>query len=473
MHHHLIKLYHRLPSRIRDVVASARGYQLRRLRFGPETELLAHEAIERETWGVEKWKEWKNERLCRILHRAATMVPFYRELWFPRLKQGNKTSYEELANWPVLKKEHLRASPTKFLANDRNPTRMWCEHTSGSTGTPLTLWQSRETIRSWHAIFEARWRFWYGLSRHDQWAIMGGQLVVPIEQITPPFWVHNSALHQLYLSVNHLSGATAKSYLDVLARSQVRYIWGYASALYTLATLALQHGWKPCPLQAVISNAEPLYEHQRQVISQAFGCRVYDTYGMSEMVCAASECNHGAMHLWPEVGVWEVLRDDADEPVEPGVTGRLVCTGLLNPDMPLIRYETGDRVAMAELGTSCACGRTLPILMSVEGRTDDVIITLDGRRIGRLDPVFKANFPIREAQIIQDRPDHLLVLVVPGSNCTGILESAIAGALRERVGGMLVTVERVAFIPRGPNGKFKMVVSKLSSPPQLSAYEGG
>jgi phenylacetate-CoA ligase len=439
---------------------------LKRLRFGPETDRLVQAAIERETWSAEQWKAWQDEKLCRLLHRAATQVPFYRQQWSDRLRRGDKASYKEIRNWPVLKKQPLRASPAEFLAEDCNPRQMWCEHTSGSTGTPLTLWQSRETIRSWHAIFEARWRIWYGLSRHDRWAILGGQLVVPAEQDTPPFWVWNSALHQLYLSVNHLSEATAKSYLDALAQYQVEYIWGYASALFTLASFATARELEVPRLRAAISNAEPLYTHQREVISKAFGCRTYDTYGMSEMVCAASECKHGTMHLWPEAGVWEVLRDDTDEPVEPGEIGRLVCTGLLNTDMPLIRYETGDRVALAKPGTQCACGRTLPILMSVEGRTDDVIVTPDGRRIGRLDPVFKANFPICEAQIIQDRLDHLRVLVVPESNRTVDMESAIAGALRERVGNMRITVERVASIPRGRNGKFKMVVSRLSQPPQ-------
>ncbi len=462
MHHPLFKFYRRLPSSFRNVVASVRGYQLKRLRYGPETDCLAREAIEREAWNMGQWRTWQNEKLAALLHRAATRVPYYRERWSERLRHGDQASYQELANWPVLKKPSLRASPLEFLADDRNPRRMWCEHTSGSTGTPLTLWQSREAIRSWYALFEARWRGWYGLSRHVRWAMLGGQLVVPVEQDVPPFWVWNPAMRQVYLSVNHISEATVKSYLDALARYQVEYIWGYASALFVLASFAIARGLAVPPLKAAISNAEPFYAHQREIISKAFGCPAYDTYGMSEMVCAASECEHGTMHLWPEVGIYEVLRDDADKPSVPGQVGRLFCTGLLNADMPLIRYETGDRVAIAKPGTRCACGRALPILLSVDGRTDDMIVTPDGRRLGRLDPVFKADFPICEAQIIQDQPDHLRVLIVPDKNYSPGAESTIAAALRERVGNMRITVERVASIPRGQNGKFKMVVSRLA-----------
>jgi len=457
----LFKLYHRLPPGLRSIAASIRGYQLRNLRFGPETERLAQEAIDRETFTWEQWKSWREEKLRHILRRAATRVPFYREQWSQRRGRQDLAAYKELGNWPVLRKEPLRASPIDFLAEDCDPRKMCCEHTSGSTGTPLTLWQSRETIRFWHALFEARWRYWYQVSRRDRWAILGGQLVVPVGRNHPPFWVWNAGLNQLYLSANHLSSKNARHYVRALVCHKVKYLWGYASALQTLASFALSQGITLPAMSAIISNAEPLYAHQRDIISKAFGGRAYDTYGMSEMVCAASECERGTMHLWPEVGIWEVLQDDADDPVKPGKVGRLVCTGLINADMPLVRYETGDRVIIAKPEIRCPCGRTLPILLSVEGRTDDVIVTPDGHHIGRMDPVFKAGFPIREAQIIQDQPDHLRVLIVPANHWNGELESSVANAIAERVGTMRISVERVASIKRGMNGKFKLVVSEL------------
>ena len=121
---------------------------------------------------------------------------------------------------------------------------------------------------------------------------------------------------------------------------------------------------------------------------------------MAEIVTAASECNHGRLHLWPEVGVVEVFENN--EPVISGCPGDLVCTGLLNEDMPLIRYRVGDRGVLQAKPESCSCGRALPILASVEGRIDDVLYTIDGKQVGRLDPVFKDNLPVREAQIIQE-----------------------------------------------------------------------
>jgi phenylacetate-CoA ligase len=352
----------------------------------------------------------------------------------------------------------LRDQPEAFLADDTDPKRLWVVHTSGSTGTPLKLWQSRETVQAWYALFEARWRKWYGLSRHDRWAILGGKLVTPIAQQRPPFWAWNAGLHQLYLSSYHLAPDNAEAYVKALRDHKVGYLWGYASAISTLARDTLERGLNPPSLRAVISNAEPLYAHQRDLIARAFNCKVYDTYGMTEMVCGASECEFGSMHLWPEAGIWEVLADDSDTPVSPGQSGRLVCTGLLNSDMPLIRYEVGDRVTLVDPDASCSCGRRLPMLKTVEGRNDDTIITPNGRHVGRLDPVFKSDFPIVEAQIIQDASDHLLIQIVPASNCNESTEAALVEALSERVDDMRIDVRKVSVIPRGPNGKFKAVV---------------
>lgn len=463
----LANAYFRLPPLLKEGVASVRGYQLRRWRYSDTTDEQVQEALDRESWNATQWQAWRQPKLNALLRRAATKVPYYRKLWSSRPQEGN--DFETLQNWPVLKKSALREQPQAFLAEDVDPRRLWVLHTSGSTGTPLKLWQSRETVQAWYALFEARWRKWHGLSRHDRWAILGGQLVVSARQEVPPFWVWNAGLNQLYLSSYHLAPNHAAAYVKALIDHRVTYVWGYASAMATLARDILDQGLKPPELRAAISNAEPLYAHQRDLITRAFGCRVYDTYGMSEMVCGASECEHGSMHLWPEAGIWEVLSDDSDRPAPPGQPGRLVCTGLINADMPLIRYEVGDRVTLADPASGCACGRKLPMLESVEGRNDDIIITPNGRHVGRLDPVLKADFPIVEAQVIQDAPDHLLVQIVPAPDCNEATESALIAALAERAEGMRIDVRRVSCIRRGPNGKFKSVLRlPFESGPQSS-----
>lgn len=457
------KLYffHRSPPILRDILASVRGYQLRQWRYGPETEDLVVQAIERDQWSPNQWKQYQDNRLGLILHRAATQVPYYREQWMKRRRKGDRSSWEYLENWPILDKRPLRATPMAFVADDCDIRNMFHEHTSGTTGTSISLWWSKNTVRQWYALFEARWRRWYGVSLNTRWAILGGQLVTPIEQNSPPFWVWNSAFKQLYMSSYHLSQKSIPSYLDALVRYRIEYIYAYTSSAYALAQIVNELQRQDLQMKVVITNAEPVYAYQRTEIEHAFKCPMRETYGQSEIAVAAGECECGSLHLWPEIGILEILEDAT--PVQEGTSGEFVVTGLLNADMPLIRYRVGDRGSRAASLTSCACGRQLPRLSSIDGRNDDILVTPDGRQIGRLDPVFKQELPVIEAQIIQQAIDHIHVKVVPARNYTSDDGDSIVTRLAQRFGQqMRITVETVSVIPRTKAGKFRAVISNLS-----------
>jgi phenylacetate-CoA ligase len=459
----LLQVYHRLPAPARSVVAGVRGRYLSWWRYGPDTERLVEEAREREHWPQARWQHFQEERLAEVLWRAAREVPYYEEQWAARRRRGDASSVEHLANWPILEKEPLRADSRRFLAKNCNPSTMFHEHTSGTSGTSLDLWWSRDTVRQWYALFEARTRQWYGVSRQHRWAILGGQLVAAVSTRRPPFWVWNSALNQLYMSSYHLAPDLVPSYLDALRRYEIEYLFGYTSSLYALAQEALRLGRRDPSVKVAITNAEPVFEHQREAIAAAFQCPVRETYGMAEIVAAASECEHGRLHLWPEVGIVEIA-GAGDAPAPVGEDGDLVCTGLLNREMPLIRYRVGDRGAQLPY-SRCACARTLPALCSVDGRRDDVLYTTDGRPIGRLDPVFKGYLPIREAQIIQETLERVRVRFVPASDFVpGALDSMTA-RLRARLGPVQVVTEQVDDIPRTSRGKFRSVVCEV--PPEL------
>jgi phenylacetate-CoA ligase len=152
------------------------------------------------------------------------------------------------------------------------------------------------------------------------------------------------------------------------------------------------------------------------------------------------------------------------DPVPDGQAGEILATGLLNPDMPLIRYRLGDRVSRSVGRSACPCGRTLPVLRSIEGRNDDVLYTADGRQVGRLDPVFKADMPIREAQIIQESLDRVRVRLVPAAGYSRSTADSVVERLRERLGPIRVDIEEVDEIPRASNGKFRTVLRNMPPP---------
>ena len=456
----LLSLYFCLPPHLRTIAATLRGLYLRSWRYGPDTEKIVEEAWQKDWWSADTLKSWQQDRLAFVLNRAATRVPYYREQWAARRRRGDRVSWDYLENWPLLTKDTVRQNTGAFVADDCSLRNMFHEHTSGSTGTPLDLWWSHRIVRAWYALFELRCRHWYQVSRWDRWAILGGQLVTPAVQRRPPFWVWNAALNQLYMSSYHLGQDLISYYLDALKQYRVKYVLGYTSSLYALAQEILRLQRKDLTMTVAITNAEPVFEHQRKIIAEAFNCPVRETYGMAEIVAAASECHTGRLHVWPEVGWIEVLENG--RLVGDGIVGDLVCTSLLNVDMPLIRYCVGDRAALQTSEPACSCGRSLAILNPLEGRIDDTLYTTDGRRIGRLDPVFKDHLSIREAQIIQDAIDKIRIRYVPATDFSPRAARLMVERLKERMGPIEVILEEMKEIPRTKNGKLRSVICRIS-----------
>lgn len=453
----LLALYHRLPSPARSAVATLRGWYLNRWRYGAETAQLRAEVLERDGWSAAQWDTWRAERLAYILHRAATRVPYYREQWQARRARGDHASWEVLENWPLLEKDAVRANARAFLTDDCDPRRMFHEQTSGTTGKPLDIWRSRQTVAMLQAIADVRTTGWDGIPDGARWARLGGQLVIPVRQRRPPFWVWNSAMRQLYLSSFHLAPDLIPHYLDALARYRIVHVAAYPSSVHALAQEALRLGRTDVQMTAIYTNAEPVTPEHRATISAAFQCPVRETYGMAEAVAGASECSAGRLHQWPEFGHTEV-----------GAEGELVCTGLLNTDMPLIRYRVGDRGHRPIHTGPCPCGRELPVMGTVDGRTNDLLLTPDGRQVFWLNPVFYG-LPVRQSQIAQEALDFLLVRVAPAEGFTAATERTIVDRLRERMGDVRVSIDRVDTVPRTASGKLRAIICNLSAAERTAA----
>lgn len=455
-----MRLYHKLPSFLKMVAATIWGAKLHWWRYGEDTERLVEEILERDYWSDAQWANYREKQLEFILHRAATQVPFYRNYWCLRKQHGDNSSHLLLENWPLLTKEDVRTNPEAFVADDCNIDCMYKDHTGGTTGTPLTIYKTRKTIQLWYAMTEARMRRWHGVSYKDRWAIFGGQLVVPLDQQNPPFWVESKILNQLYLSTFHISKKNISHYAKKINQFRPSHIIVYPSSATEFAKIIISEGvdiWSP---KVIFSNAEPISDQQRALISTAFKCRVVNTYGMGESVYGASECEFGVMHSWLDSGVLEIFSDDKNG-VRGANSGSFFITGLINSDMPLIRYEIGDR---GEGGKQkfCKCGRTLSTLGNIDGRTSDLIMTPDGRKIFWLNSVFY-ELPISQAQIIQDSFEKVKVKIVPAERFGPSDIACIRDRLQQRIGEkMKVTIDLVETIEREENGKIRSVISRLN-----------
>jgi phenylacetate-CoA ligase len=171
------------------------------------------------------------------------------------------------------------------------------------------------------------------------------------------------------------------------------------------------------------------------------------------------ECDHGGLHVKPEHSVLEFL-DPEGHPARPGELAEIVATGFGNDALPLIRYRTGDTAIVSD--RPCECGRGGPTVLSVTGRVEDIIVTPEGRHVGRLDHVFKDSPNVREAQLIQESLETLTVRVVRRDDYNAADTARITQYLRERLGDrMQFEFDFVDRIPRGANGKFRFVISRV------------
>ena len=416
-----------------------------------------HGYVARNGWpSATKLAQLQLETLNELVQLARETVPFYRE----RLPHAPLQSLDEMHRLPILTKADVRSAGTAMTSSALNGQRPLTIHTGGTTGTPLTIACDRSALQRNYAFF-ARFREWVGhrtrRARHD--ACGPSRTIVAPEQNRPPYWRRNRAANTLLCSSYHIGPSTAAAYVAALARFGPQLIDSYPSSIEPIAHYVYEQGITAIRPQAVITSSETLTSHTRWLIENAFGCPVFDHYGAAEMAAFITQCRAGAYHVNPEFGIVEILRDGV--PVAPGEEGEIVATGFCNPIMPFIRYATGDLAVQGE--GRCSCGRTFPIIEHIIGRLDDVLITPEGRMIGRLDPIFKAVSSLVETRIVQDEPDHVRVETVTLSDLRSVEHLTLLSELRNRLGpSMRIDIVRVASIPRTSSGKFRAVVNHLS-----------
>jgi phenylacetate-CoA ligase len=261
------------------------------------------------------------------------------------------------------------------------------------------------------------------------------------------------------MSVFHLSPTYLSHYCQEIKKRPYHAIMGYPSALQALAQYILDTGERGVQFRTAVTSGEVLHARQRRVIQQAFGCQVFDQYGCTEICVFAAQCQEGSMHISPDYGVLEIV-DDQGKPVPPGIPGEIICTGLLNDVHILIRYRLGDRGVLSD--EPCRCGSPFPVLKSIEGRTGDVFVLPNGRRLGILGDEMYGVSSVAEWQLVQETPDLFTVWVVPGKGFTKTDGEQILKNLGHDLPGVTIRIKTVPAIERGPGGKRPLYVSLLN-----------
>jgi len=212
-------------------------------------------------------------------------------------------------------------------------------------------------------------------------------------------------------------------------------------------------------IKVVFVTSERLYDHQREVITEAFGCPVANGYGGRDAGFIAHECPAGGMHITAEDIIVEIVDEQGN--VQPeGVSGEIVVTHLATSDFPFIRYRTGDIGTLDSI--PCACGRGLPLLKEIQGRSTDFVIAADGTVMHGLALVYilRDQPGVKAFKVIQESLEMTQVLLVTEPPFAQQSVEKIVTGFKQRLGAsVLVQVSIVDSIPAEKSGKFRYIVS--------------
>lgn len=386
----------------------------------------------------EELKNRNEERFLYIFRRAYDKSSFYHRLYTEAgIKKEDIKCLEDIKKLPVITKDMVKKYATEMLTVPK--WQVIAAHTSGTTGTPLTVYESWSSIWWSQAyIYAARLR--NGFKEGDALVSLRGNL----DRNTMYMKVHVS--NTLYLSSYCINKDTVKSYYDLIIKHKPVAIEGYPSSLYTLALCMNEVGLK-LSIPIAFTSSETLLSYQRTFIEKQLGTEIFDNYGMTERTIYLKEANN---HL----GYYELPGYSINEYLEDGE----ICTSLINSAFPLIRYRSNDVVELADFDAD----HPQVIVKSIEGRKEDFLICKDGAHIQRLDFIFKGVNHVKYGQLIQENNGFLNVNIVTDCGFTEEDENTIIKNVQLRIGKANIDFKinhiNEAELVYTKRGKFKFLV---------------
>lgn len=403
-------------------------------------------------WSPERLEAMQFRQLALLLGHAKRTVPhFQRSLPVRRLDR------ELLHAIPVLTRSQLQKEPAAF-ASSNVPVQhlpLALVRSSGSTGRPIELKITRLTSLIRRALY-LREHVWHrrdlSLAAATIRNFRDGSGMPPAGKRSAG-WGYGYATRPISaLNIR----ASVDEQLRWLQQVQPAYLTTFPTNLRALALEGLERGIRLPGLREVCTYAESPPPGLPGLVRRAFDAGVVDIYSSEETGPIAFQCpKHAHYHVQSENLVVEVL-DDTGRACRPGEVGRVVITDLHNFATPLIRYQIGDH---AELGPPCDCGRGLPVLARILGRTRSMLRMGGGRlRWPSLPSGDKLGSiaPVRQFQLVQKDFERLdLRLVVARALTRGEEERVRAAFLGDLGGGFTLALTYTDAIARNAGGKYE------------------
>lgn len=413
------------------------------------------------SWTPEALKKHQWHVLTQLINHAFHTTKYYPQAWAeigitdPR----DVATMSDFQNLPLTSKDKINEfyidfKSDKFSSNIKKST-------GGSTGQPFHFELNIDSNTRREAIM---WRGygWLGAGLGQKTLYLWGADVGEKSLLKT---VKDDLYHRFYnrkmLNSFKMNKGNMHEYIDDINQYKPTALVSYVNPLFELSKYILANNINIYQPKTILTGAEPLHAHQREVIEKAFKCNVYDTFGCREFMLMSAECQQEKqLHINSDHLLIETLNEQQESITS--LSGDLVITDLFNYGMPLIRYVNGDRATL--LDASCPCGNPLPLMKSVDGRKLDIIKTPTGKTIpGELFPhLFKEFSSIHRFQVKQTQLNTLDIFIIPSEGFTTQVEENIINEINKYAESELkICIKLVNHIPLTVSGKHRVTICEV------------
>jgi len=403
-------------------------------------------------WSRDQIREFQWREARRLLELAFGSVPFYQRK-YAEIEFGDIKTPEDFAKLPVLKREEV-AGYREEMCLQKARTKLLPHATGGSSGVPTRFFITPESY-DWRCAASARAYSWSGYRIGDRTMYLWGSPVGKVSRFQKAkLDSYRFVRRELFIATFQQTPESWRKTFDAAIRFQPKFIVGYVSSIEEFARFLQARDLHISGIQAVIAGAEPVGPTTRELVLQTFRAPLFDTYGSREFMSIAAECEaHNGLHIHADNLLVENESGDDHGPSE------LLVTDLHNFGMPFIRYRIGDVGALTS--SSCPCGRGLPLISVLEGRSLEVLRTPEGRAVSPIlwRHVLKDVSEVKEFQVQQTALDEIVVSLVLGNPLSESSETLLRKEMAKVFTAKTrVTIKPVSAIPRLPSGKRRLAV---------------
>lgn len=403
----------------------------------------------------------QRDRLEKLLIHCINNVKFYKNIGITE-QEIKDNPYEVLEKKiKPMNKIEFRDIRDDLLAENISEEKRMKNMTGGTSGIPTYFYMTREQVETYEA---ARFRglSWYGIDEGSKSIMIWANPFDLSKNELKKYQLKDKYLkNRQILSLHNVSSEEMCEYVELINKEKPEFIYGYAVMIATYAKVIEENGYEiKCPLKAVVTTSEMIYEEDKIIIERVFKCKVVSEYGAKDAGILAYSCKEGNLHITAENCIIEVLHPITLEKLPDGESGVFAITDLNNFVEPRLRYLIGDTGSLSDTG--CSCGLKLPVMKELGGRDDSVLIKKDGTFIQANAclgiNILRTATGIKEYQVIIHNEDEATIQIISETG-EEIDTDEMVAKIEEKL-DLKITVKYVDNIPVSPSGKRRSIVKE-------------